>query len=630
MTKRREYPGVLKMKNVTPSFNVRGREKTIVGKNILLKGVLPTLASMLLLASPATAASLESWQFESNQNRLSFTTAGGVQPRAQLLANPTRLVIDLPGTTIGRSRRSQYLGGTIKEIRVGQFDPGTARIVVEFAEGYTVDPSQVKFDGLSASEWMVELPTPQPLGISAPPNRNSSAPSSPSVTSSNAQTVVQDIQVSQQGIVLNTSGQQPEIQTNWAVDGSWMTVNILGATVSENFRNRTQGMNRLGIRNLQVVPGSGSSPVVRVTLDLSDRNQQWDAQVSATGSVLLWPQGGVRPSISQSNELATIESVELSNNGTGLVIKGDRPLTYSSAWDTPMAYRITVTGAQLGSGVNLPDRLGANNPIVSVEQRQDDPDTVTLLVQPSPNYLISSNSVYQPNSQQISLQLQAKPQAAVRPIPVNNPDYSASRRQPIPQPRQTYPTPDSRPVAQRRAVIVIDPGHGGNDPGAIGIGGLREVDVVLPISRQVTQILEQNGVQVVMTREYDREVDLEPRTQLANRVNADLFISIHANAIDMTRPDVNGIETYYFHSRSGNLLGQYIHNSILQMTGAPNRGVREARFYVLRHTKMPAVLVEVGFVTGAQDAPKLADPGYQSLMAEAIARGILQYMQRYL
>jgi N-acetylmuramoyl-L-alanine amidase len=154
VTKRREYPGVLKMKNVTPSFNVRGIEKTIVGKNILLKGVLPTLASMLLLASPATAASLESWQFESNQNRLSFTTAGGVQPRAQLLANPTRLVIDLPGTTIGRSRRSQYFGGTIKEIRVGQLDPGTARMVVEFAEGYTVDPSQIKFDGLSASEFL--------------------------------------------------------------------------------------------------------------------------------------------------------------------------------------------------------------------------------------------------------------------------------------------------------------------------------------------------------------------------------------------------------------------------------------------------------------------------------------------
>lgn len=621
------------MKNVTPSFCVSGFQTTKVGKNVLLKAVLPTLAGMLMLATPAEAASLEYWQFEANQNRLSFTTAGGVQPRAQLLANPTRLVIDLPGTTIGRSRRSQYLGGAIKEIRVGQFESQTARIVVEFAAGYTVDPSQVKFDGLSASEWMVEIPPPQRIGISSPPAPTIAANRSPSaLPTSNAQTVVQGIKLGQQGIVLNTSGQRPEIESHWAADGSWMTINILGATLSADFRNPTQGMSDLGIRNLQVVPipGSDSSPVVRVTLDLRDRTQQWDAQVSATGTVLLWPQGGVQPRASQSNELATIESVELSNNGTGLTIVGDRPLTYSSGWDNPMAYRITITGAQLSSNVQLPSWLGANNAILSVQQRQDGPETVTLLVQPNPNFLINSNSVYQPSNQQISLQLQPKQQAAVRPILGNNRDYPSPRPQPRPQPRQTYPTPATRPVPQQRRVVVIDPGHGGNDTGAIGIGGLREIDVVLPISRQVTDILEQNGVQVVMTREYDREVDLEPRTQLANRVNADLFISIHANAIDMTRPDVNGIETYYFQSRSGNLLAQYIHNSILQATGAANRGVREARFYVLRNTKMPAVLVEVGFVTGAQDAPKLSDQAYQSLMAEAIARGILQYMQRYL
>ncbi len=631
MDKNREYSGVLTMKNVTPSFRVSGFQKTQLGKNVLLKGVLPTLAGMLLLATPAEAARLESWQFEANQNRLSFTTAGGVQPRAQLLANPTRLIIDLPGTSIGRSQRSQSIGGTITEIRVGQFDPETARIVVEFAAGYTVDPSKVKFDGISSSNWIVEIPTPQPIGTYLPPNSTGSSNRSPAAISRNAQTVVQDVQLSQQGIVLNTSGVKPQIEVNKAQDGSWMTINILGATLSDAFRSPTGGMNRLGINRLQVVPGSGSSPVVRVTLDLSDRDQQWDAQVSATGSVLLWRQGGVQPRVSQNNnELARIESVELSNNGTGLVIKGDRPLTYSSGWDNPMAYRITVTGAQMGSGVSLPSQLGTNNAILSVQQRQDGPDTVTLLVQPSPNYLINPNSVYQPSNQQISLQLEGKQQSAVKPIPGDNGNGFSYSPPPIPQPRQNYPTPARPPVSQRRATIVIDPGHGGNDTGAIGIGGLREIDVVLPISRQVTQILEQQGVQVVMTRNENREVELEPRTQLANRVNADLFISIHANAIDMTRPDVNGIETYYFQSQSGNLLAQYIHNSVLQITGAPNRGVREARFYVLRHTRMPAVLVEVGFVTGAQDAPKLSDPAYQSLMAEAIARGILQYMQRYL
>ncbi len=616
------------MNNVTPSLRVNVFPQTQVGKNILLKGVLPTIAGLLMLTAPAEAAELQSWQFQSSQNRLSFTTAGGVQPRAQLLANPTRLVIDLPGTTIGQLPRSQYLGGAIKEIRVGQFESNTARIVVEFADGYTVDPTQVQFNGLSASEWTVQIPTPQRIGTYVPPTVNGGDNRSSTPVATNAQTVVQSIHVGEQGIVLNTSGQQPRIEKNFAADGSWMTISIFGATLSPDFRTPSQNMSGLGIGRVQVTPGSGSAPVVRVTLDISDRAQAWDAQVSTTGAVLLWPQGGMRPRVSQGSDLSTISAVELSNNGTELLIKADRPLTYSSGWDTPMAYRITIPGAQIGSGVRLPN-FSASNGVLAVEQRQEDEETVTLLVKPNPNFLISSNSIYQPNSQQISLQLQPKPSTVVTPVPGNNRDNS-SYPQPIPQPRQTTPSPQTRPIQQGRAVVVIDPGHGGNDTGAIGIGGLREIDVVLPISTQVRDILEQNGVQVVMTREYDREVDLEPRTQLANRVNADLFISIHANAIDMTRPDVNGIETYYFQSRSGQLLAQYIHNSILQTTGAPNRGVREARFYVLRHTSMPAVLVEVGFVTGAQDAQKLADPAYRSVMAEAIARGILQYMQRYL
>jgi N-acetylmuramoyl-L-alanine amidase len=616
------------MNNVTPSLRVNVFPQTQVGKNILLKGVLPTLAGLLMLATPAEAASLQSWQFQSSQNRLSFTTAGGVQPRAQLLANPTRLVIDLPGTTIGQLPRSQYLGGAIKEIRVGQFESNTARIVVEFADGYTVDPTQVQFDGLSASDWTVQIPTPQRIGTYVPPTVNGGDNRSSTPVATNAQTIVQSINVGEQGIVLNTSGQQPRIEKNFAADGSWMTISIFGATLSPDFRTPNQNMSGLGIGRVQVTPGSGSAPVVRVTLDISDRTQAWDAQVSASGAVLLWPQGGMRPRVSQGSDLSTISAVELSNNGTELLIKADRPLTYSSGWDTPMAYRITIPGAQIASGVRLPN-FSASNGVLAVEQRQDDSETVSLLVKPNPNFLISSNSIYQPNSQQISLQLQPKQSTVVTPVPGNNRDNS-SYPQPIPQPRQTTPSPQTRPIQQGRRVIAIDPGHGGNDTGAIGIGGLREIDVVLPISTQVRDILEQNGVQVVMTREYDREVELEPRTQLANRVNADLFISIHANAIDMTRPDVNGIETYYFQSRSGQLLAQYIHNSVLQTTGAPNRGVREARFYVLRHTSMPAVLVEVGFVTGAQDAQKLADPAYRSVMAEAIARGILQYMQRYL
>jgi N-acetylmuramoyl-L-alanine amidase len=198
-------------------------------------------------------------------------------------------------------------------------------------------------------------------------------------------------------------------------------------------------------------------------------------------------------------------------------------------------------------------------------------------------------------------------------------------RTPAPSRPSSQPTLPS--VPNGRYVVVIDPGHGGRDPGAVGIGGLREVTVVNDIAPRVAALLQQSGVQVVMTRGADQFVDLAPRVSIAERADADIFVSIHANAISLSRPEVNGAETYYYSSAAGRRLAQTIHQSILQRTGIGDRGVREARFYVLRNTSMPSVLVETGFVTGSRDARLLNDPTFRARMAEAIALGILNYLQ---
>jgi N-acetylmuramoyl-L-alanine amidase len=174
-------------------------------------------------------------------------------------------------------------------------------------------------------------------------------------------------------------------------------------------------------------------------------------------------------------------------------------------------------------------------------------------------------------------------------------------------------------------VVVIDPGHGGPDPGAVGISGLQESGTVLDIGRRVQAGLEKSGVQVVMTRTTnDVDVDLQPRVDLAERANATVFVSIHANSISLSRPDISGLETYYY--QSGLDLARTIHRNVLQGTGIEDRGVRSARFYVLRRTSMPSVLVEVGFVTGRSDAARLTDSAYRQRMADSIARGILEYL----
>ena len=190
---------------------------------------------------------------------------------------------------------------------------------------------------------------------------------------------------------------------------------------------------------------------------------------------------------------------------------------------------------------------------------------------------------------------------------------------------------DGLPVVPRgRFKVVIDPGHGGPDPGAIGIGGLRETDVVLDICLQMARLLQARGVQVLMTRTSEVDVDLPPRVSLANSSGADLFVSVHANALSMSRPDVNGIETFYFEGAgaSARRLAAALQQQMVAISpGSPDRGVRTGRFFVIRRTVMPSALVEMGFLTGSLDSRRLADASFRRRMALALSAGVLNALR---
>jgi N-acetylmuramoyl-L-alanine amidase len=470
--------------------------------------LLPSLSSIFLFSSPAEAAKLLMWRFDSKQNQLVFTTDDSVQPKAQLYANPTRLIIDLPGTTLGRPTLNQPIGGAIREVRVGQYNSQLTRLVVELAPNYTIDPQQVLFQSLSPNQWSVQLPTPERITTTS--------------------------RVTTQPVVVTPPPRTP-------------------------------------------------TPTI----------PPLDTATSA-------------------NRLAIIEAIELVNEGTQLVIRADQRVRATSRWNArAKTYQILIPNAQLAGQLRGP-RLDARSSISQVLVRQQDRRTVAVLVKPSPGTQIGE--LNQLTDQLLALQLR-------QTRPVLPPTGSIPVRPPI-----GMTTPDSFPrVPYGRTVVVIDPGHGGKDAGAIGIGGLREKDIILAISLQVAASLQQQGIQVVMTRSDDRFISLEGRVQMARQARASVFVSIHANSISLRRPDVNGIETYYFSSQR---LAQAIHYSILQSLSTPDRGVRQARFYVLRNNSMPAALVEVGYVTGAGDASRLASPAYQRQMAEAIARGILLYLRQ--
>ncbi|MFB2978518.1 N-acetylmuramoyl-L-alanine amidase [Microseira sp. BLCC-F43] len=597
--------------------------------------LLPSTLSLVLLSTPASAGRLQSWQFDADQNRLVFTTDEGVQPRARLLFNPTRLVIDLPSTTFDRRTvNNQSLGGAVQAIRVGRVDRRTTRLVIELKPGFTLDPQQVIFRGTSPRQWTVQLPTPQPvepssnnnrasIGIAAileqpPVPRTQLTPLTPLTAS--GETQVQDVQVTPDGFFIRTTGGNPQLRVRRSGDRT-VEIDLKGAVISSRLSQRDLPVDRFGVSRLQLSQVEDSPPVTRVTLQLTDDNSNWLASVSNLGGVVLLPATGAQPaSRSYTPGQVRIESVELSPNQ--LLVRANQPFTYTSGWDRASgAFRIAVAGATLDDDVDEP-RPSRNSPVLRVRVRQEDPSTVAILVQPAAG--VQLGEINQPSPQLLSLPLTNSRTVLLPPTRPGIRDSPAGTLRDRPTIGSDWSMLSSR--NDGRMVVVIDAGHGGRDPGAIGIGGLREVDVITPIALQVASQLEQQGIQVVLTRRGDYFVDLAPRVQIAKRANADLFVSIHANAVNRRRPDVNGIEVYHF--GRGEDLARTIHASILQSVNIGDRGVRRARFFVLRNNPMPAVLVEVGFVTGDIDAPKLSDPAFRSQMADAIARGILLYIRQ--
>jgi N-acetylmuramoyl-L-alanine amidase len=391
---------------------------------VKLSWLFPLTAIALLgFTQSAWAGKLVYWKFNKALNRIEFITNEGVEPQAKFVANPARLIIDIPDTTVDKSKQKKRknVSRYIKEVRVGQLNRDTARLVVEMGSQYTLRASDVKIRSLSPNRWFVQLPG----------------------------ALLVDSAIAQAPAPIEIDVDMP-----------------------------------------------GGLPSQTITIDPND----------------------------------SIDSVPP------------------------------------GKRIPFPRRLPPQRP----------------------------------------------PEAS-RPIEV-------PRRAPTQAPVRT-------PIKAGATVVAIDPGHGGGDPGAVGIRGLQEKIAVLSISTQVAEQLRRKGINAVMTRTSDREIDLPPRVATAARVKADLFVSIHANSISLSRPDINGLETYYYSSAQGYRLARAIHNRILKNTDMQDRGVRQARFYVLRRTKMPSVLVETGFVTGSRDAARLSSPAQRTQLAEAIAQGIVDYIQ---
>jgi len=183
----------------------------------------------------------------------------------------------------------------------------------------------------------------------------------------------------------------------------------------------------------------------------------------------------------------------------------------------------------------------------------------------------------------------------------------------------------------KNTLIVLDAGHGGKDPGAISpTYGLMEKDVVLDVTNRLAKLLEREGFKVYLTRDNDNYVGLYNRAEIANELNADAFVSIHANAIG--RAAVSGVEVLYCPDSTGRdsmSFARAMQDALVSELGAINRGiVSRPNLVVIRETKMPAVLAEIGFLTNVGNEEELLKTSaYRDKCAEALYEGLMDYFK---
>jgi N-acetylmuramoyl-L-alanine amidase len=173
--------------------------------------------------------------------------------------------------------------------------------------------------------------------------------------------------------------------------------------------------------------------------------------------------------------------------------------------------------------------------------------------------------------------------------------------------------------------IVLDAGHGGSDPGAQR-GTIQEKDITLGIVEKLYRMLVADGARVSLTRSDDTFISIQDRVRLSLDAHPDIFLSVHINALE-TNDAIRGIETYY-RTEQSLPLAQCIHTALVSQLDTPDRGIRNARFYVINHTSIPSVLAEVGFISNPEERMDLASGQYQNKVARALEDGVALYAQR--
>lgn len=596
------------MRFLAPSLLLR------LGLALAVPGAAQAISAPIAQAAPVVAVEGVAW--DAARGAYVVKANGELEPRVQRLDAPARLVIDLPNAKLVPAYQALEgaPGSGITRVRVGQFQAATTRVVLDLARAIQVD---VEAGG-------------HELVITPPKDGAAAAPAAPQAAVVRTPTI-RAIRHRGGDFAIQMSQRAP--YWSHVRPGNGQPVRYLMVFPNTKLAPAAQGSVAIGAHGVHRVTATQAGTEARIEFELS-KAPTFDIQAGTQGwrlvgdrtPVAAAPTPTPRPVAKPSPKVAVAtptpkprkpaERLATKPRGPKVAApdttrpQAARPEAgWNGAPDAPLALRKVDGHWQML--LTADDRFRFTTTAVG-----DDRVRVDIT---GGKVALPRDSVYIDNG-------------LIARVRVNSQSGDATRLtidldQPV---RHT-----ARLLGNQRSLllgfhregkerITLDPGHGGTDHGTTGQKGTREKDVTLAIATRLARMMEAGGMSVQMTRMKDLEILLRPRVEMANRADSDVFVSIHANSFG-NQHGVNGIETYYFTDDSYPL-AKSIHKSLLRNLGRPDRGVRKNNFYVVHHTKMPAALIEIGYLSNAEEEALLASPAYQERAAQAIYAGIREFM----
>jgi N-acetylmuramoyl-L-alanine amidase CwlD len=575
--------------------------------------LLTTLA--LGVASPlpahASGAAIRSVHYDAQREMLIISADGELHPRVTHLDHPDRLVIDLPGTHLAENYKpiAGIVGTPISRIRVGQYLATTTRVVLDLAHG--ADYQAVA----SGNDVLVPIHgghvTPQAVGKS-PATATSDATSAANVPGPAAGSPQLQAVLYHQGDLTFALSRLTPYWTHIVPGSPFRYIVVFPRTrLSPDLLGEGHEVNAGGILRWRA---SQAGQDARVEFDLS-KAPRFEV-VPGPGTWHFYTERphpaskpSVKPTLVVKPSAKPTVAAAASAKPTQTTGKGGLPAGWPGAPDAPLALR--KIGDQWQLLLTADGRLAYKTTAIG-----DDRLRIDIA---GGHVALPRDSVYIDNG--LIARVRVNPGAA------GNTRLTIDLDQPVRHAARLLGNQKSLLIILSRLGnrrVTVDPGHGGTDTGTIGQKGIREKDVTLAIATKLAAVMKANGISVQMTRMKDLEVLLRPRVEMANHNDSDVFISIHANSFG-SQHGVEGIESYYFSDESYPL-AKAIHRQLLLQLKQPDRGVRKNNFYVVHHTQMPSVLVEIGYLSNAHEESLLSSPAYQDKAAHAIYAGIKDFL----